>query len=167
MDRYCKNFERTGPNYQYPIAGKIGIDEMIKTFIALTLFADLGGEQAPAKSISFTPGLPTMADTITFTTTITGGLTPGITFTPVGTAVQLASATLAGSVMRMDTHQVIIGLGLPLALTPVAMAPKVAALVISSSATQPGTGEAAAAQAVAQQIIRYQLPTPLVGAATP
>jgi hypothetical protein len=166
MDRDCSKFERPGPNYQYPIVGKIGIEEMIRTFIVLALFEDLGVQQTPAKSIGLTPGPPAMADQITFTTTITGGLTPGVTFTPVGSAVQLASASLIGSVMRVDTHQVTIGLGLPTAVTRGKIDPNMAALVISS-ATQPGTGEAAAAQAVAQQIIRYQLPTPLVGAAVP
>src|SRR5262249_29406395 len=65
-ERYCSEIA-DGKNYLYPITGRIGIDEMIGTFVRLTLFADLTGQLDEADVIG-QKGPPTMADTITFTT---------------------------------------------------------------------------------------------------
>jgi len=169
---HCKfNSEISGPNYEYPIVGRIGVDEMIKTFVELAVSGELGVSQDPAKTISLTPaGLPTMVDTITFTTTITAGLTPKIVLSPVGTALQLMDASLAGSVGRVDTHQVIIGLALgpkPAAAAPhvaTTPGPKLTSLFITTSPKDPGSGEELAAQAVAQQILRFETRRSLIAA---
>jgi hypothetical protein len=147
---YCNlNFAPSGPNYQYPITGTIGIYEMVATFIDMTLFNNLGGKA----DVATTPkrGPPTMADTITFTTTISAGLTPKVTFTPVSNRFQLMDASLAATVSRIDKHSVIIGLGL--ANAPVSFNPLAGAFITSSPTSN---GEAAAAQAVAQQINRFE-----------
>jgi hypothetical protein len=151
----------TGPNYEYPIVGRIGIDEMITTFVELAVTGEAVAPQDLGKdppNLS-APGPPTMVDSIIFTTTISAGLTPKISLSPVGTATQLMDASLAGSVMRVDTHQVIVGLALgpPLAGPPASINPKTTALFISTSAKDTGTGEAAAAQAIAQQILRSRV----------
>jgi hypothetical protein len=66
-----------GPNYQYPIVGTIGIDEMIRTFLTMALHEDLNGtldaKQPPNDPSKSVAGPPSMVDTITFTTTHTGG----------------------------------------------------------------------------------------------
>jgi hypothetical protein len=160
-DSYC-NFDPPGPNYEYPITGRIGIDEMIKTFISLTLFGDLGGPQdvtkiGPPKAL----GPPTMVDTITFITTLSAGFTPKMVLSPVGKSWQLMDATFPLSAARTDKHAVIVGLALPAAQTsqPHAMN-ALTSLYITTSPNS--SGEAVAAQAVAQQILRFQLPTPLI-----
>jgi hypothetical protein len=154
-DSYC-DFTLPGPNFQYPIVGKIGIDEIIDTFVDMTLFNDLGGKNDVATSAKRGP--PTMADTITFTTTISGGLTPMVTLSPVGTSFQLMNASLAATAMRVDKHQVILGLGLPSA--PQFTKTGFTAAFISAAPKQ--SGEAAAVQAVAQQIIRFESTKPLI-----
>jgi hypothetical protein len=155
-DSYC-DFGPSGPHYQYPITGRIGIDEMIDTFVDLTLFNDLGAGSDVATKAQRGP--PTMADTLTFTTMISAGLTPKVTFMPFGSTTNLMDASTAGTVSRTDKHAVIVGLGLP-------SAPVIKKGLISSFVTAPkakaGTGEAAAVQAVNQQILRFETPRPLI-----
>jgi len=184
------NFNSTGPNYEYPIAGRIGLDEMIQTFVRLSATGDVVPEdssdasqkssttandssqtppasatpKAPANASSDTlspAGPPTMVDTIIFTTTISAGLTPKVTFSPAGTGVQLMDASLAGTVSRVDTHEVVIGLALGSspantgALSALLNA-KTTALFFTHQAKDPGfSGEVLAAQAVTQEFIRH------------
>jgi hypothetical protein len=55
---------------------------------------------------------PTMADKLTFTTTLDVSATPKITFTPTGTLLQLTDATITAGAKRTDTHET-MGLALP------------------------------------------------------
>ena len=88
------------------MSGRIGIDEMVDTFVDLALFGNLaGGEKDPS-----TP--PTMGDTIVFQTTISGSLTPKVEFTPLGRGLRLTDANLMASAKRIDNHQVIVGLAI-------------------------------------------------------
>jgi len=92
------------PNYAYPIAGKIGIDELIWTFFDLNQVANL----SPDKTTS-----TVFADTLTFTTTLTGSASPHVIVAPNGNRWGLASpASLMASGSRTDNHALIIGLSL-------------------------------------------------------
>ena len=153
--KYC-NFEIPRPNFQYPIVGKIGIDEIVDTFVDLTLFNDLGGSKDVATKAQRGP--PTMADTLTFTTVVSAGLNPKVLFTPFSNNFQLLDASITATASRTDKHQVIVGLGLPIA--PVFTRTGMTAAFIS--AAPKGSGEAAAVQAVAQQIIRFESTKPLI-----
>jgi len=109
-NNYCEGYI-VGPNYIYPVAGKIGIDRMIGDFVNLTLF---GGLAAPPTSATNpttanSKGPPTMVDQLQFTTTVSLGATPKITFTPVKTFMD---ASLGLKVARQDTHTVTIGLAI-------------------------------------------------------
>lgn len=154
FDHYC-NFEPSGPNYEYPIVGRIGVDEMVRTFIALALTGNLSPE-SPGGTLP--TNAPAMVDTITFTTGLSVGATPALMLNPVGAAWQLTSASIGLTAARTDTHQVTIGLAL--AKPSTARAPGPAPLVISAQTQSPG--EAAAVAAVAQQILRFQVPRPLI-----
>jgi hypothetical protein len=211
----------SSPNYQYPIAGRIGLDEMIQTFVRMSVSGDLvtdqgandstkasaapadtttddsqkpatppatspagskksanaamlplaGAPKAPApgaadgSSEPLTPaGSPTMVDTLIFTTTINAGLTPKITLSPIGTALQLEDATLVGSVMRVDTHTVSVALALSKSSnTPSAAAvtsllnPNTAALFFTHQPKGNGLGEKLALQALVQDRLRRDL----------
>lgn len=105
---YCKG-KVVGPNYIYPITGRVGVDAVIADFIDLTLFADLaGGDAKPG--VGGSP--PTMADKLTFTTSVTGSVNPAITFTPVTDAFQLSSASATGLADRLDVHQVTVAVAI-------------------------------------------------------
>lgn len=97
---YCKDFV-VQENVVYPIAGKIGVEPMIQDFINLTLFGNLGGKDPN--------GPPTMADALSFETTVSASATPKITFSPVN---GLADASITGLASRTDVHSVTIGLAI-------------------------------------------------------
>jgi hypothetical protein len=107
--RYCDN-QIVQANYVYPIAGRIGVDRLVHDFVTLTLLANLGGADAkPGEE-----GPPTMADTLTFTTTVNLSATPKVEFSPVNDAFQLANASFTAEAIRTDAHQVSVAL----AITP-------------------------------------------------
>jgi hypothetical protein len=170
MDAKKCETEPTGSNYQYPIVGTIGVHEMINTFINLTLHEDLEEEQQQnitgGSNLDITAnGPPTMVDTISFTTTLSAGVTPTIMLTPVTMATQLTMASLGITLSRTDTHQVIVGLALPGPISslgapiPISPHPRVG-MLISGSPRNPA--EANALEAVNDQILRYEVPRPLI-----
>ena len=95
-------------NYVYPIAGKIGVDETVKTFFELTVLANLSGAKAKPGQVD----TPTMTDDLKFTTTVDLSGTPKVVFSPVGSAFQLADASLTGLAKRSDVHEVTVGLAI-------------------------------------------------------
>jgi hypothetical protein len=179
-DEYCAQFPVADPNYEFPIVGRVGVDEIVTTFIELTVFDALSPKQDPAAPAPTTASPIAMVDTLNFTTTITAGITPKVTFTPVGTGLQFMDAMLPVTNMRVDKHQVIIGLALAKPYTPPGMiaadaelakarwklsyAPFVASnnpqLIIATSTAD--TGEGIALQAVNNQILRFEVPKSLI-----
>jgi hypothetical protein len=105
--RYCDGHV-VQANYVYPIAGRIGIDRMVHDFIELTLFASLREPHAKPGST----GAPTLADELSFTTSINGSVNPVAVFTPVSNAFQLTSAKLTASADRVDLHKVTVSLAI-------------------------------------------------------
>ncbi|WFU80701.1 hypothetical protein QA645_40840 [Bradyrhizobium sp. CIAT3101] len=106
--RYCDK-HLVEANFIYPVAGRIGVDEMVLTFFNLSLFGALEAQQAKPGA----GGPPAMADKLTFTTTIDGSVNPAkVVFNPVGSGLQVADASLSGTLTRMDTHVVTVGLAL-------------------------------------------------------
>jgi len=95
-------------NYVYPVAGRIGVDRLVKDFLELTLFGNLAGKDAQAGA----GGAPTMADQLTFTTALNISATPKIEFTPVGEAFRLADASFTGEARRTDIHKVTVALAI-------------------------------------------------------
>ncbi|VIO69007.1 hypothetical protein [Bradyrhizobium ivorense] len=105
--RYCDG-QIVQANYVYPVAGHIGVDELVKTFFELVYLGGLSLKDGAPGAI----GPPTIADKLTFTTVIDGSLTPKVTFTPVGAGFQLTDASLTGKASRTDTHKVTVGLAI-------------------------------------------------------
>jgi hypothetical protein len=105
---YCDG-QLVGPNYVYPIAGRIGIDKMVHDFINLTLFASLTETTAKPGAA----GAPTMADELTFTTNLSGSINPVAVFTPVSNALQLTNVSLTAGADRIDVHKVAVALAIP------------------------------------------------------
>jgi hypothetical protein len=145
QDSYC-NMPTDEKNYVYPITGNIGIGEMIHTFVVLSLFSNLSAKSGP----------PTMADKITFTTTLSGSVTPKIVLTPIGNAVQVADASLVGTAKRTDAHTVTVALALPPPPTKNATpAPQAkVGLLVNASGTP---AELTAAHTIEQFITRFEL----------
>ncbi len=138
------------PNFQYPISGKIGMQELIDTFIDLNQDKDLG---------TLDSGASVFADTLLFTTTLSGSLQPHIELAAVGTRWGLASPTnITASASRSDAHKLIVGLSMG-ALSKAAaaqfvpgapFAPAVRSSVVGTSGAK-GTNQALAREAIARQ----------------
>lgn len=105
QDDYCAGRIVTA-NHVYPIAGRIGMDEVVMTFVNLTLHANL----APNSEAASAP--PTMVDSLEFLTTVSGSLNPSVTFAPAGKALRVADASLTAGAVRRDLHKVTVGLAL-------------------------------------------------------
>jgi len=116
--RICASDYRS-PNYAYPIAGKIGIDELISTFFDLNEIRNLSIDKSNST---------VFADQLTFTTTLSGSVAPHVIVAPAGNGWGLlspASITAGGS--RLDKHALIIGLSLD---TPKGTSGRAAAAVV-------------------------------------
>jgi hypothetical protein len=176
----CMRVRAPGPNYQYPIVGTIGVAEMVHTFVKLAMH-DLVQNNSP-ESITdvdlneLATAPPTMVDTITFTTTIAAGVNPIILLTPVGLSSHLSQASVSVMLNRVDTHQVVIGLGLPGPVNTLHPVPYVVTTNLASSHTKfgliidgaPSTpGEKAAFEAVNRQILRFGVPNSLITTGIP
>jgi hypothetical protein len=109
-NNYCSGFI-VGPNYIYPVAGKVGIDRMIGDFVNLTLFGGLAGPPASAANptTASSKGPPTMVDQLVFTTSVSLSATPKVTFAPVKTFMD---ASLGLKFARQDIHTLTIGLAI-------------------------------------------------------
>jgi hypothetical protein len=103
-ERYCDG-QIVRANHIYPIAGRIGVDKLVRSFLELTLLANLAGKPGAGNA-------PTVADELTFTTTINASANPSIVFTQITDAFQLVNASLNASAMRTDMHQVTVGLAI-------------------------------------------------------
>ncbi len=91
-------------NYFYPITGKIGVKRLVQDFINLTLFANLAGPPTEEGKP------PTLVDVLEFETTISGNVSPTITFSPVGHGLSVTDASITGNVTRKDLHKITMGL---------------------------------------------------------
>lgn len=90
-------------NFIYPLGGRIGVGEAINTFVdlnELTPFSSASKDKAEVYSGTFL-----------FKTTASASFNPSATFTP--SVFGPKDVTSTNSVMRTDSHQVIVGISLP------------------------------------------------------
>ena len=99
-----------GPNYIYPIAGRIGIDRMVHDFIELTLFASIKGAAGKGWFGWCTERYGRQADLPDRDWQVE--CKPTVTFSPVSNAFQVANATLTAAANRVNTHQVLVALAI-------------------------------------------------------
>jgi hypothetical protein len=101
-------------NFVYPIAGTVGMADLISTFI------DVSEHKFLAPASDKDPSV--FGDTMKFTTTLIGSATPHVELSPLGNNWGLASPTNIGlSASRTDVHQLTVGLsmGAPESIGPV------------------------------------------------
>ena len=95
----CSREARPRDNIIYPVAGDIGIYEVVKTFIEMQQVDNtLSGE------------VFTFHDTLIYTTTMNAGVTPRIVMTPLTDRFRLVGASADLSASRTDIHQVVLAL---------------------------------------------------------
>ena len=99
-DKYCDNMQAQHENLIYPITGKIGMEEVVTTFIELQL------------GISTPQNAKELTDTLTFTTTLSATATPKISLDPItDQKFRLASAEGTFGETRVDIHKVAVAIG--------------------------------------------------------
>jgi hypothetical protein len=92
-------------NFVYPIAGTVGMADLISTFI------DVNEHKFLSKASGTDPSV--FGDTLKFTTTLIGSAAPHVELSPLGNNWGLASPTSIGlSASRTDIHQLTIGLSM-------------------------------------------------------
>jgi hypothetical protein len=102
-------------NFAYPVAGSIGMDELISTFIDLNENenAPLTASSAGSGTKGSSSGSGMFADTLNFNTTLIAGVTPSVQINTVGHKWGLASPTnFAATVTRTDKHTLAVDLSL-------------------------------------------------------
>jgi hypothetical protein len=183
LGTYCDD-QTHNPNYLYPITGKIGVAEMVDTFVDLALFGGLskkagggGGAEAslqsetanafalmpkassgakkPAVTKSTSSDGPlAMGDTISFTTKLSGSAVPKVVLTPVGAALNVADASLSLSAARTDVHKVIVGISVPDAFVP--RGATKGSLLAKIAAPSGNSATERSLEMIAQQILRFE-----------
>ena len=109
----CGQSPLRNENFAYPVAGSIGMAELISTFIDLNENDPLTASSGGSGTKGSTNGSGVFADTLNFNTTLIGGVTPSVQINPVGHKWGLASPTnFAATVTRTDKHSLAIGLSL-------------------------------------------------------
>jgi hypothetical protein len=84
-------------NWVYPLTGDVGMYDSVATFIRLQKADDPGGTR-----------VFTFADTLTYTTTFTGGATSTLALNPVKEQFKFTAASAGVTGSRMDMHKVVV-----------------------------------------------------------
>jgi hypothetical protein len=95
------------PDWIYPIAGSIGMDELVGTYVSLERLTDLAGGVLSNK-IDTRPAL--FSDVLTFTTKLKGGAAPTLTLQTIRGKFRLSTAKIGTSASREDEHSVTVAL---------------------------------------------------------
>mgnify|MGYP003645510907 CR=1 FL=1 len=91
-------------NIAYPITGKLGLDEVAETFLALRNFTEL--------QVVDQATVPSLIEKLTFTTTLELGATPTITINRIGTGLNVDKINISNNNTRTDIHELTIVMGL-------------------------------------------------------
>jgi hypothetical protein len=95
---YCIGVRPRDKNLLHPVTGSIGLRRVVQTFVEIS---EQGG------------GKDSFVDTLTFTTTISAGITAGLKINPVPNNFHLVSASGNLSADRTDVHKITISLAFP------------------------------------------------------
>lgn len=92
-------FFNSRPNVIYPLAGRVNVDRLLIDFLELSIFAGLTNRgDVP----------PTLTNALTFTTTVTGSVSPGVVSLP-----NVVTAGASVTAKRVDVHKVVIAFSVP------------------------------------------------------
>jgi hypothetical protein len=93
-------------NWVYPIAGAIGMQEVVSTYVRLEKLTDFAKpDTTPAKPIG-----TVFSDVLMFTTTLGSGLSPTLTLTAVVGGLKVTNASIVADNTRTDKHKVTVAL---------------------------------------------------------
>jgi len=112
-----------GTNWTYPIAGTIGLDEIVRTYIKLELLSELQEDKGkvtkdvkvkvkavPPDKDKEVPANVVFSDEVQFTTTFTAGASGTLVLDAVVGRVSVTNASVGVGASRSDTHKVVVAL---------------------------------------------------------
>jgi hypothetical protein len=137
----------SGKNYKYPIAGTVGLAEVIQTYVKIEKVVNL--------AVTKGADVPTFADKLVFTTTLKGGAKPSVELQAVPGSFRLVKASGDFNAQRKDVHKLIIAIALDKRPAPVAFVPR--NLVISPLAATAAQAGAPARTRVLLELDRQRL----------
>jgi hypothetical protein len=101
--------EMAGPNLLYPITGRIGMDEVVRTYIRLEKLTDVS-EGIPSKKGQLDTKPIIFSEELDFTTTFTAGIKPTLELNTIAGKLRLTNASIFGNALRQDQHGVTVAL---------------------------------------------------------
>jgi hypothetical protein len=101
---FCETYGHSNADFMYPITGQIGMEDQIRLFFSLTQSANLAGNK---------DRIPTLSETLEFTTRISAAARPRIELARLGNGAQFSGASGDFEARREDVHKVIIVMTLP------------------------------------------------------
>jgi hypothetical protein len=146
-------------DFAYPIKGRIGLDEMVETFVQLNEYEHLssassGDAKSKGNSGKKSAVVPVLSDTFNFQTTLTGSAAPSLTLTPLNHSFHVADASLGTNDSRKDIHKVIVAISLPPSKTEQSGLRSTPGLISGFKTTQPTTAKQRANDTTDDQITR-------------
>lgn len=97
LSKDCLNKTLNAANFAYPITGTIGLDGVVDDFVKLTTRG--------ARSEGDSKDVKNFSEQLTFTTEISGSITPKVKVAPVTDRFKLADASGELSAKRTDVHE--------------------------------------------------------------
>jgi hypothetical protein len=108
--------ERLRANWAYPIAGSVGIDEIVRTYLRLEALTNFGKSTGPSTALPFptqqrSKEIPVVfSDVLTYTTHFGAGIKPTLNLETAFGKIKLTDASILGDANRKDVHKVTIAL---------------------------------------------------------
>ena len=94
----------------YPIAGALGMDEVVSTYIGLEKLSDLKITSTGSKVSFRDQKVALFADTLEFRTKLSAGVNPVLTLSAVAGKLKVTSASVTANASRTDNHTLIVAL---------------------------------------------------------
>ncbi|WP_281801227.1 hypothetical protein [Methylocystis echinoides] len=132
----CDEGDRKFENYAYPVTGRIGLAELVRTFVDLNEINNLSG---PVKDGN--PTAPILADTFAFSTKLAASVGADVNLTPATPRFHLLKANFGAAGSRTDAHKVVVAMSLDPKTTPAATASFLPAALVGLNSTYAGFGK--------------------------
>lgn len=118
--RECNRFRREQkgeavPNGAYPIAGKIGLEQIVRNFVTANQSGNLIGQLSDTEILTASDKvpLPTMSERLIFSTTLKGGISPRLELSAPARGTDVETAMFTANRERLDIHTLILVMQLP------------------------------------------------------
>lgn len=139
MKKCDEGDDRKFENYAFPVTGRIGLAELVRTFVDLNEHNNLSGPVKDGK-----PTAPILADTFAFSTKLAASVGADVNLTPATPRFHLLKANFGAAGSRTDAHKVVVAMSLEPEKAPAATKSVVPAAFVGLNSTFAGFGKTTA-----------------------